>query len=463
VFLPLSVMMVAEALGQAGFEVQIIDMRTRQDWRRELLAAVRRRPLFVGVSAMTGRQIHFGLNAARVVRKADPALPLVWGGIHASVLPEETLRDDYVDAVVAGDGEGAAVKIASALAVSDRDAVLGRVFTASPESVPGSMGVTGIDLSKVDFEPYITPVVHHIRGLAHVTSHGCPHHCGYCYNRAVRGAGWRADPPEAVVAHLEQLSALGIRGVIFYDDNFFVSRKRVERIARGIIDKGISMAIKADCRADYLVRYEADFLSLIRRAGFKLLYIGAESGSDRMLDVMQKGVTVETTLRANVRLRDAAIRPHYSFMCGLPGETMDDMRATLKLMQRLKTDHPGAYLSPVKAYVPYPGTALFEVARQAGFEAPASLASWSAFDWNPTPSPWLSRKESRFVQKMVYATAALDPSVVELAGIRQGKFATWGFHKFADLCRARCQKTDLGLIPELPLVRAARRIVAHVR
>lgn len=463
VFLPLSIMTVGGALEANGFEVELLDMRTDPHWEKTLRTAVSNGPLYVGISAMTGRQIHFGLKAAEAVRKADATIPLVWGGIHAEVLPEETLADALVDVVAVGDGDTAAVDIARAIAGGEAESVLGKVVLRHAGEGRSSLDQHPVDLTRLDTAPYITPIVHRATGLAHVTSRGCPHHCGYCYNQAVHGAKWRSDSAEAVLAHLEQIARLGIGGVIFFDDNFFVNRKRVERIARGIIERGLSFAIKADCRADYIVRYDIEFLRLIRSAGFQLLYIGAESGSDHMLEAIDKGEDVETTLKANRKLAEADIRPHYSFMCGLPGETVDDMRATISLMKQLKTEHPGAYLSPVKAYVPYPGTSLFEVAKRAGFAPPTSLAGWSEFDWNPTPRPWLSKSETRFVQKMVYATTALDPSVVELAGISQGPIATWGFQRFAALCRARCDKANLGLMPELPFIRLARRIVAQIR
>ena len=139
---------------------------------------------------------------------------------------------------------------------------------------------------------------------------------------------------------------------------------RVEKIARGIIDNKLKLAIKADCRADYIARYSEDFLALIRRAGFELLYIGAESGSDRILELVQKGVDVSTLHAANARLAAAGIRPHYSFMAGLPGETEADVEAIFDLCRRLSETRKdvdvkrGAIRAAVSWLVPRPHTAM---------------------------------------------------------------------------------------------------------
>lgn len=460
VFLPLSVLFIASSLLREGIPCRVIDMRVDSRWRESLGAAVRACPRYVGISAMTGKQIHWGLKAARLVRGIDPAVPLVWGGTHASVLPEETLRHDLVDTVVQGQGEGPALSIAKYLQ-DNTEPIIGRTFAdPRPDSGVRSGSILPFELGDLDTNPYLTPIVRDVRGLAHVTSRGCPHKCGYCYNKAVHGATWVADPAEAVVDHLDRLSHLGVSGVMLFEDNFFVNRSRVEAIAKGIIDRGLRLAIKADCRADYIARYSPDFLALIRRAGFELLYIGAESGSDRVLEMVQKGVDVSTVYWANRRLAEADIRPHYSFMAGLPGETVEDMRATVRMMVALKQEHPGAYLSPVKAYVPYPGTDLFQSALAAGFEPPDTLEGWSAYDWNNRPAPWLSREEARYVQKMTYVTAGLDPSIIELSGINQSRFATWGYLRFSRLCQKRSQKKNLGLIPELPIVTLVKRFIS---
>jgi radical SAM superfamily enzyme YgiQ (UPF0313 family) len=461
VFMPLSVLYLERALVDAGFAAQVIDMRTPPSWRKQLAAAVADRPLFVGISAMTGAQLRWGLEAARTVRELDPELPIVWGGVHPSILPDQTLADGSVDAVVIGRGEDAVIDIARSLAKGDRAAVIGASIDASDEAPAKGERVTPrLDLQAIDWRPYVTPVVGESRGLSHMTSRGCPHRCGYCYTRRVNRSGWRGDPADQVLDDLERLAGLGERGVLLFDDNFFVNRKRVEAVAQGLIERGLDLQIKADCRADYVVRFDERFLDLIRRAGFALLYIGVESGSDRVLESMAKDVTVAQVLESNRKLARVGIRPHYSFMGGMPGETVDEIRETIQLMLRLKQDHPRAYLSPIKAFVPYPGTEMFDTAVAAGFEPPGSLTEWSAFDWDGSPKPWLTRAESRFVDKAAYVTSGLDEDVLDISGLDRGGLLARGYRAWARLCRSRCDKPSLGLVPELPFVKLVRKMIS---
>ena len=280
VFLPLSVLLPAAALEAAGFQVTVIDQRLEQRWRERLKEAAEAQPLFFGVSAMTGPQIRWGLRAAEVVRAHDPDIPLVWGGVHPSILPEQTLADDRVDIVVSGKGEQAAVDIARALANGGRRALLrtGRVEGTHRE--PGcTLRQPVLDYESMPWRRYVTPVVNGARGLAHVTSRGCPHRCAYCYNRSVNGSRWSGEPADVVVEDLARLHALGCTGVLVFEDNFFASPARIEEVARRLEQKGWSLKIKADCRADYILRYDEAFLRLLKRAGFEVLFIGAESGS----------------------------------------------------------------------------------------------------------------------------------------------------------------------------------------
>jgi anaerobic magnesium-protoporphyrin IX monomethyl ester cyclase len=102
---PLSVLYPAATLRAGGHSVRVLDQRVEPQWRRTLISELRSRPMCLGISAMTGRQIHWGLAAARVAREQAPDVPIVWGGVHASLLPAQTVTSEVADYVVAGEGE----------------------------------------------------------------------------------------------------------------------------------------------------------------------------------------------------------------------------------------------------------------------------------------------------------------------------------------------------------------------
>jgi radical SAM superfamily enzyme YgiQ (UPF0313 family) len=460
VFLPLSVMLPAAALEAEGFQVSLVDQRIDGDWK-EQIAAVDGDCLFLGISAMTGPQLGWALRGAEIAKEADPEVPVVWGGTHPTILPAETLADDRVDAVVAGKGERAAVDVARKILRGGREAVTGAIHEGPSRRSPSGLTLRQprLDYRRLRWSEYVTPVVDGTEGLAHVTSRGCPHRCSYCYNRVVNRSRWRGEPAEQVLDDLQRLRDLGCRGVLLFEDNFFADRRRAEAVAEGILERGLDLKIKSDCRADYVLRYDEAFLRLLRRAGFEVLFVGAESGSDRVLEMINKGVTVGGLVEANRSLARAGIRPHYSFMAGLPGESERDVYSTVRLMRRLKKENPAAMLSPVKGYVPYPGTRTFERAVEMGFRPPSSLEGWSRFDWNGCPRPWLSKRQARLVEKASYVTAGIDTQLVENSGIKRNPIY-WRLYRFyARICRKRCERREFGPMPELPLLRLGRRLL----
>jgi radical SAM superfamily enzyme YgiQ (UPF0313 family) len=462
VFLPLSVMLPAAALEFEGYTVTIVDQRVDRRWRTRLADEARSRPAFVGISAMTGAQIRWALRGAEIVRRSAPDVPIVWGGVHATILPEQTLADDRVDVVVAGRGEKAAVDLADAYVHDvDRKRDL-KSIVRDPD--PGEQAgeefrQPALAYGRLPWQKYLTPVTDGAEGLAHVTSRGCPHRCGYCYNQSVNNSTWRGQSPHAVVESFQRIRSLGCRGILLFDDNFFADRERVEKIAELLTRRRTDFKIKADCRADYILEFDDRFMRLLKRAGFAMLYIGAESGSDRVLDMMGKQLTVRELIDANRRLSKAEIRPHYSFMAGVPGETEEDIQATIGLMNRLKNDHPGAYISPVKGYMPYPGTTMYRKAVDGGFDPPNTLENWSRLDWNSAPRPWLTQRQALLVEKATYVTFGLDDQLLSNSGLAGYPLMSVILRTYASICRMRCRKKRLGLMPELPVLRMAKRII----
>jgi radical SAM superfamily enzyme YgiQ (UPF0313 family) len=362
-------------------------------------------PVFVGISSMSGLQIGYGLEFAREVRKQNPSCPIVWGGVHPTLLPEQTAANENVDIVVRGEGESTIVQLADKLvAAQPLDGVMGITYK-SEGKVKSNPDASPIDLDKIPLNlPFnLLPMDRYPSfraGRFHIqTSRGCPHACGFCYNLVFNKRKWRGKSVRRVVDEVEYI--LGkfphVKCIDTIDDNFFVDKKRVENICRGMIERGIDITWRASCRFDYMSRYDADFIRLLEKSGCVELDFGAETGSGRLLSLMNKDITPDQMIKSvdNLRKCGPSIEPYVSWMGGLPTETENDLRETFDLMDKMtetnnKVQHFGFF-----TYTPFPSPFLKSL--KFGFKLPRSLDEWAEMDMFHFKPPWHSK---RYVEKL---------------------------------------------------------------
>lgn len=469
--LPLAALYIGTVLRDHGFSVQVIDQRVDDAWQETLRDALGKRPLWVGVSAMTGRQIRWGLDAARIVRDTDPAIPIVWGGVHPTILPEQTLAHPLVDVVAVGEGEITALELSQSLREHGSQdgltsAVIGaiaglvwqhgeRVIHNVPRYFTPMDEWPLLDYSLVDVEQYILAEVPGERSLQITTSRGCPWHCGYCYLTVVPdGRRYRAERPERTVSRIERLMHLfDLNAVHIIDDEFFTRRERARRVCELIIERGIEVTLRTNCRIDYIERLSLDDLLLFRRAGFKQLYLGAESGNNRVLQFIKKDITREQIVGANRKLRTAGIAPKFSFMGGFPTESIHEVKDTIRLMARLVRDNPDAYTTPLQLYSPYPGTDLYDFCVEQGMAVPQDLEGWTESGWEHIDYSWLEPEEERFLQKAAYFTFFLDGKTVPES--LSSPLTRLGARLYGWLVRVRVALDFYALMPEVRLIKWA--------
>ena len=469
--LPLAALYIGTVLQENGFSVQVIDQRVDDDWTNTLIRALRERPLWVGVSAMTGRQIRWGLEASRIVREQDPSIPIVWGGVHPTILPEQTLAHPLVDIVAVGEGEITALDLTRALRSSGArtgltptviGAVAGLVWRKGERVIHNAIRYFTpmdewpmLDYGLVDIESYILSEVPGERSLQITTSRGCPFHCGYCYLTVVPdGRRYRAEKPERTVDRITRMmSRFDLNAIHIIDDEFFTRRERARQVCELIIERGIEITLRTNCRIDYVDRMPMEDLLLFRRAGFKHLYLGAESGSNRMLKFIEKDITRGQIVRINLKLKSAGIAPKFSFMGGFPTETIDEVKDTIRLMARLVRDNPGAYTTPIQLYSPYPGTALFETCVEAGMEVPQDLEGWMESGWEHIDYSWLSPKEEQFLQRAAYFSFFLDGKTV--AESMRSPLMRLAAKVYGLLVRMRVGLDFYAFMPEVALIKWA--------
>ena len=408
--LPLSLLSAATPLDRAGYRVRIIDEFDNPNWQRELSDAVAQKPLCFGVTSMTGPQILHALAGCKLVRESHPGVPIVWGGIHASLMPEQTLQHPDVDIVVVGEGEDTFLELVRALeAGTPLAGVRGIAYMED-----GQYHFTGqrpfVDLDEQPPLSYHLIDMNHYRrrlfGIDHVSfnsSRGCTFRCAFCWDPVMHKREWRAMSPETVIDHLRRIIRdYDIHGFLFTDDHFFIDLERARGILEAIVRADLDISIsKLQVRADTICRMDADFLELLCKARVKRIAIGVESGSERVLGMLRKDVSVDQILEASRRLIPYPIVPVYLLMMGLPTETPDDLAQSVKLAVRLTDENPRA-VKTFNIYTPYPGTELYRVTVQHGLQEPERLEDWASFNFRhiDREAPWVPSETKKLVEAL---------------------------------------------------------------
>jgi anaerobic magnesium-protoporphyrin IX monomethyl ester cyclase len=394
--IPLAILHISSSLKQEGFNVRILDMRLEDYHNFEV-----GNPVFVGISCMSGLQIRYALEFAHYVRAKNLSVPLVWGGIHPTLLPAQTASNDFVDIVVRGEGELIIKDLANALAQNlPIDNVAGITYTinGTVKSNPDG-GFINLDdlpialpyeLLQMDKYPAFKSGRFHIQ-----TSRGCPHRCGFCYNSIFNKNRWRGKSAKRVLDEIEYIIKQypHIRVIDPIDDNVFVDEFRVKQICEGLINRKLGVQWRANCRFDYLSNYSKDFLGLLEESGCVELDFGGESGSDRLQQLICKDITADEMLQSveNLRRWAPSIEPYVSWMSGLPGETDEDLAATFDLMDRMRKVNPRTQHYGIFVYTPFPSTVMQYL--PAEFSPPQTLEEWGniqVFHFDP---PWHSRTQ----------------------------------------------------------------------
>ncbi|WP_306532913.1 B12-binding domain-containing radical SAM protein [Geobacter sp.] len=401
---PLSLLALGPAIRGAGLAPVIIDQRVEPDYAGKVRALLPQ-SLFVGITSMTGEQLRYAIDLIALVKELSPATPVVFGGTHATLLPEQAIEAEGVDIVVAGEGEGAIAEIAACLqGKGELDHVRGIYFKRGNQVV----STPARDLPEIDNLP--APAWDLIDTGTYTdftiqAGRGCPYRCTYCYNMKINGGRWRARSPEAIVEEMKYLYfAKGVTDFFFVDDNFFSRFDRVQAICDLIVRSGLRIGWKATCRADCFKRFTPPFIDLLKRSGVAQLFVGGESGSPAILERISKKITVEDIVSTVEVSRDHGLPTSIAFMTGFPFETDRDRELTFRLMDRLRAIHPAISLDGVNIYTPYPGNGMYEESKQYGLVEPASLSEWSTYVFNLGNLPWFTRAQSRMLENVSFIT-----------------------------------------------------------
>jgi radical SAM superfamily enzyme YgiQ (UPF0313 family) len=412
--LPLALIHIGSMLPDC--DVRIIDGRIELT-PESTLAELSDDAVCVGVTVLTGKPILDALRASRAVKRRNPHVPVIWGGWHPSLLPDQCLASPVVDACVSGQGEETFREIVSKLAAGQGlDGVAGLAFKRGGEVVKTPArafqnvnSFPSADFGLVKMEKYFTH--RGVRRLDYCSSQGCPFECSFCADPMVFKQRWSGLSAERVVSEIAELAErYRLTQVFFNDDNFFTDLKRAEAIANGLIREKVQVQWFGTGRADLLRRMTPAQFSLMRESGCYKVNVGAESGSPEVLESIKKGTLVEEVLESATRLNQAGIGARFSFIAGFPNEPAASLAQTYRTVKALRRIN-GAFETPIYFYAPYPGTELSARMPALGFEPPQKLEDWEHVDLDHAIGPWISEPVRKFVPRYnFYLRHAFEPA-----------------------------------------------------
>jgi anaerobic magnesium-protoporphyrin IX monomethyl ester cyclase len=363
---PLGLMYVAANLEKHGFQVQMLDNYLQKKTTDEVKQTVAQlNPEIVGITcgSATYRRC---VETAKAIKEVLPNCKIVVGGWHASYMPDSLLEHPEIDYVVMGEGEGAMAELTA------------HIMKNAEKRLASNIAGVGLNLngkivksppkfmSNMDEIPFparhLLPLEQYDRTMDFLNvepvdvmniARGCSFNCGFCETKKLWGNVCRGFSPQRVVAEMQDLATrYHSKGIYFINDNFTLRKQVTIELCDLIIKSKLDLEWVCDTRAD-LVNQE--LLEKMQSAGCKAIWFGVESGSQRVLDKINRHLTLEQIEKTFKLCKKVGLKTACSFMLGMPGETIADLNASYKFAQKLDADW-----CQFNIFIAYPDSAMYQ-------------------------------------------------------------------------------------------------------
>jgi radical SAM superfamily enzyme YgiQ (UPF0313 family) len=413
--IPNSILQVGAAL-KDKFDYVFVDGNLEKDPYAKIVSYLETGEFkYLGMTVMPGPQLSEAIPFAKKAKEAFPDLINIWGGYFPSNQYKVVITAPFIDYIVNGPGDNTFPALLMAL---ENDLPYEFIPNLIYQTVDGQIVKTKkeglLDQDKLAELPYdylntFYPIENYLgntylgkKTLAYHSSVGCPFKCSFCAVVPIYNGRWKAKSAQNVYNDVLKIKKeYGATAIEFHDNNFFVSEKRTAEFSKLMLKE--NMIWWGEGRIDTIDKYSDETLHLMRQAGCKMIFFGAESGNDDILKQMDKGgkQTAAQIRSFAARMRKVDIIPEYSFVLGLPGDSeaqvMAQIDSDIAFIKEIKEINPDTEII-IYLYSPVPteGSELFERITAAGFEFPSQLEDWITPQWqnfdlrkNPL-TPWLT-------------------------------------------------------------------------
>ena len=393
------ILLIGSIMKIKGVSVQLIDCALYKDYEQRVLAAIDGDTAMVCFSVMTS-QVTMALNLSEKIKAKKNIISIVWGGIHTILFLQQTVSNPNIDIAVTGDGVSTTADLIDYLSgkinlkqirgIGFKDA--GGKIVITDQSEPDDINnIPYIDYSLLDNpETYLnagsvyereikTDNGEKVRLMPVLTALGCCYKCRFCINSFLERK-YRFKSAQSIVDEIKKLQKqYNANAFLFLDEDFPVSKKRLLEFLELIEKENLKFYWRIWGRVSYFhEKYiNRELVVRLEKNGLRSIAMGAESGSQRTLDLIQKQIKTEDILRSAKLLNNTKITARYSFIVGLEGEIKEDVKDTYALCVDLMDINPRVDIAGPFVFRYYPGSPLFEnIVKNYNIKLPHKIEDW---------------------------------------------------------------------------------------
>jgi anaerobic magnesium-protoporphyrin IX monomethyl ester cyclase len=430
-----AIILLGTLLKKAGYDVTIIDGAYDENYLTELETCLRERNvLFVGMSVMT-MQIPLALQASKVAKECNENIPVVWGGPHPTLFPEQTVNNENVDIVAINEGTVTVIALAQYLQQKQDLSTIDGIGYKTGDSISitplGSLDDIKeqpfLDFSLIDTDRYLHSNAQSVYGrefpdfkdrirvMPILTGLGCPYKCEFCINPILKRR-YRFRSAESIVSEIKILmEKYDVNTFFFLDEDFFVNKKRALDFITLVQEAGLHFNWRMWSRVDH---FKPDYINkgLIKKLtdiGYGSIPMGAESGNQEILNDLKKGITLDQIKNSLNILTGTKIVPRYSFMVGLENENLQQIKNTYKFCMDMTRINARVDIAGPFIFRLYPGSPIFNrLMEKYNIKIPDSLDAWIEHlksESSYMAMPWTPRQFQKILRFLdFYSTYALS-------------------------------------------------------
>lgn len=414
---PLGLMYIAGYIKKnTNHEIEILDCNVENIDYDELKTEIEiRKPDIIGITTMTFTLIDV-IKTLQIAKQVNNNIKIILGGPHPTIYPNETASIKGVDFCIIGEGEKPIKELLENINDYERlKNIKGLAFKFNGQIINNGQSefITNLDdvpspaRQLTHYKKYFSSVSPNFPITTMFTSRGCPYKCLFC-DRPQLGKIFRARSAENIVNEMEECEKMGIKEIFMYDDTFGADRQRVIDICSEIKKRNLVIAWDIRTRVNTV---DQEILEKLKGAGCQRIHYGVEAGTQKILNVLRKGITLEMAEKAFKLTKKIGIQTLAYFMIGSPTETKEDILETIKFMKKLNPDY-----THIAITTPYPSTDLYRMYLE---QKVPSYDCWKKFAENPTPGfqpPFwekeLSKKELFSLLKKAYRSFYMRPGYI---------------------------------------------------